>query len=193
MRLRESDNYEPLGHGIAVLGENCRVEAVTEAVREWLWKYFPEFDGEGTALPPELDAWLDEQLEQSSAAIKIASGRNIFKRQRGERRLVVRIKFDHENDKTMLLLSEEEPLFTQESLRRELRVAFGITEREADVVYYLLLGKTNPEISVILEIAERTAQKHVENIFPKLGVENRQAAIVYIFEFCKRLHAEQME
>jgi DNA-binding CsgD family transcriptional regulator len=193
MYLRETENFEPLGHGIAVLGEANQVEAVTEAVREWLWRYFPEFEGDGTSLPPELEAWLNEQMEQSPAAPNISKGRTAFKRHRGERRLVVRIKCDHQNGMTMLLLTEEEPLFTHESLRRELRVAFGVTEREADVVFYLLLGKTNPEIALILDIAGRTTQKHVENIFPKLGVENRQAAIVFIFEFCKRLHAERME
>ncbi|MGB0580723.1 MAG: response regulator transcription factor [Limisphaerales bacterium] len=80
-----------------------------------------------------------------------------------------------------------------ESLHRELHKACELTGREADVGYYLSLGKTNPEISMILEIAERTVQKHLENAFPKLGVENRQAAIVFIFDFFKRLHSENME
>lgn len=186
------DNYEPIGHGIVVLGPDLSVLAVTEAVRQWLWRYFPEFNGDGDALPPEIDGWLHEHLNEDenlgSSAI-----RTTFKRQRGDRRLMARIKLDYENRQTLLLFSEEEPLFTLESVHRELHAACELTRRESDVVYYLALGKTNPEISMILDIAERTVQKHLENAFPKLGVENRQSAIVFIFDFFKRLHAENME
>lgn len=186
------DNYEALGHGITVLGPDYSVLAVTESVRQWLWRYFPEFDGDVNALPPEIDGWMREHLNEDHT-LGSSAIRSVFKRQRGDRRLMVRIKLDYENRQTLLLFSEEEPLFTLESLHRELHSACELTGREADVVYYLALGKTNPEISMILEIAERTVQKHLENAFPKLGVENRQSAIVFIFDFFKRLHAENLE
>ncbi|MEC8482983.1 MAG: helix-turn-helix transcriptional regulator, partial [Pseudomonadota bacterium] len=35
---------------------------------------------------------------------------------------------------------------------------------------------TNREIAEILEMSPRTVNKHLEQIFPKLGVENRTAA-----------------
>jgi DNA-binding CsgD family transcriptional regulator len=52
----------------------------------------------------------------------------------------------------------------------------GLTEREAEVLHWVAEGKTNPEIAVILSISPRTAQKHVENLLSKLGVETRTAA-----------------
>jgi DNA-binding CsgD family transcriptional regulator len=37
-------------------------------------------------------------------------------------------------------------------------------------------GKTNAEIGCILDMSTRTAGKHLEHIFEKLGVETRMAA-----------------
>ncbi|MEN3792396.1 DNA-binding response regulator [Fulvimarina sp. MAC3] len=54
--------------------------------------------------------------------------------------------------------------------------AFGLTIREAEVLLWIAHGKSNREIGDILEISHRTANKHTEQIFDKLGVENRTAA-----------------
>jgi DNA-binding response OmpR family regulator/DNA-binding CsgD family transcriptional regulator len=55
-------------------------------------------------------------------------------------------------------------------------LALHLTPREAEVLYWLSEGKTNPEIALILSSARRTVEKHVEHILQKLGVENRAAA-----------------
>ncbi len=39
-------------------------------------------------------------------------------------------------------------------------------------------GKTNAEVGVILEMSDRTVQKHLEHIYQKLGVETRTTAAV---------------
>lgn len=57
-------------------------------------------------------------------------------------------------------------------LRREL----NLTVRESEVLFWLANGKTNREIAEILGMGVRTVNKHLEQIFPKLGVENRTAA-----------------
>ncbi|MGP1609173.1 MAG: response regulator transcription factor, partial [Burkholderiales bacterium] len=44
------------------------------------------------------------------------------------------------------------------------------------VLYWISNGKTNREIAEILGMSPRTVNKHLEQIFPKLGVENRTAA-----------------
>jgi DNA-binding NarL/FixJ family response regulator len=54
--------------------------------------------------------------------------------------------------------------------------AFGLTEREAEVLLWTARGKSNREMSEILSISPRTVNKHLERIFTKLGVENRAAA-----------------
>lgn len=53
---------------------------------------------------------------------------------------------------------------------------FGITKREADVYLWLAKGKTNREIARILDMSPRTVNKHLEQLFKKLGVDNRTSA-----------------
>lgn len=57
-----------------------------------------------------------------------------------------------------------------------LRAAFGLTEREAGVLLWVSNGKANREIALILAMSPRTVNKHLEQIFRKLGVENRTSA-----------------
>jgi len=59
---------------------------------------------------------------------------------------------------------------------RALQEAFALTAREADVLVWISRGKSNREISEILGISPRTVNKHLEQVFAKLGVENRAAA-----------------
>ena len=54
--------------------------------------------------------------------------------------------------------------------------ALGLTPREAEVLSWLAQGKSNPEIAVILAMSEGTVKKHLEHVFEKLGVDNRNAA-----------------
>lgn len=57
-----------------------------------------------------------------------------------------------------------------------LRSKLNITGRESEVLYWLSNGKTNKEIALILNIGPRTVNKHLEQVFSKLGVENRTTA-----------------
>jgi DNA-binding NarL/FixJ family response regulator len=52
----------------------------------------------------------------------------------------------------------------------------GLTVREAEVLLWVSRGKKNREVSEILHISPRTVNKHLEQIFAKLGVENRSSA-----------------
>jgi DNA-binding CsgD family transcriptional regulator len=75
-------------------------------------------------------------------------------------------------DELLFRLSEEAPAAGVERLR----TALGLTSREADVLLWLSRGKTNREIGEILAISPRTVNKHLEQVFTKLGVENRASA-----------------
>jgi DNA-binding CsgD family transcriptional regulator len=52
----------------------------------------------------------------------------------------------------------------------------GLTTREGEVLSWLSKGKTNRDIAQILGLSHRTVDKHLEQIYAKLGVENRTAA-----------------
>ncbi len=60
--------------------------------------------------------------------------------------------------------------------QRRLLQAFSLTSREAEVLLWLSRGKPNRDIGEILNISPRTVNKHLEQVFVKLGVENRAAA-----------------
>ena len=53
---------------------------------------------------------------------------------------------------------------------------FALTPREAEVLLWLSRGKANRDIAQILGLSPRTVDKHLEQIYAKLGVENRTAA-----------------
>lgn len=62
------------------------------------------------------------------------------------------------------------------TLPPEFSSELGLTTREGEVLAWLSKGKTNRDIAQILGLSPRTVDKHLEQIYAKLGVENRTAA-----------------
>ena len=57
-----------------------------------------------------------------------------------------------------------------------------LTEREPEVLRLMARGATNAEIGRSLHVAEATVKTHVGNIFAKVGVRDRPAAIVFAYD-----------
>lgn len=57
-----------------------------------------------------------------------------------------------------------------------LEAALPVTKREAEVLLWVAHGKTNREIGEILTLSPRTVNKHLEQIYPKIQVDNRSGA-----------------
>ena len=55
---------------------------------------------------------------------------------------------------------------------------FALTTRESEVLLWIAKGKSNRDIGDILGLSARTVNKHLEQIYVKLGVENRASAAV---------------
>ena len=60
--------------------------------------------------------------------------------------------------------------------------AHGLTPRELEVLHLIAAGKTNKAIAAELVLSERTVERHVSNIFTKLGLSSRAAATSYAYE-----------
>jgi len=60
--------------------------------------------------------------------------------------------------------------------------SFGLTLREWQVLRLLVGGETNKSIAEKLFISERTVDRHVSNIFNKLGVSSRAAATALVYK-----------
>jgi DNA-binding CsgD family transcriptional regulator len=71
-----------------------------------------------------------------------------------------------------------------DSLTRRVRSidAHGLTPRELQVLRLVAAGATNRVIAAELVLSERTVDRHVSNIFTKLGVSSRTAATAYAYD-----------
>lgn len=130
-------------------------------------------------------AWLSEQLPEQMR-ILLAPHYNREKGlliNAGEKPVEIRyISQTGANEYLMQLIDLERPSDV-ELLRAALP---NITEREGEVLLWIARGKTNREIGTILSMSPRTVNKHLEQIFKKLGVENRTSAAVVALKY---LHA----
>jgi len=57
--------------------------------------------------------------------------------------------------------------------------AAGLTAREAEVLALLARGNTNSDIAANLSLSVRTVERHIANIYAKIGAHNRSAAVAY--------------
>jgi DNA-binding NarL/FixJ family response regulator len=58
----------------------------------------------------------------------------------------------------------------------------GLTTRELQVLRLLASGKTNHAIATDLVLAEKTVDRHVSNLYTKLGVSSRASATAYAYQ-----------
>ncbi len=79
-------------------------------------------------------------------------------------------------DEILLVIQEAAPVEVERTAVHKLQQRLGLTSREAEVLYWLSCGKSNRDIAEILGISLRTADKHLEHVYAKLGVESRSGA-----------------
>jgi DNA-binding NarL/FixJ family response regulator len=122
--------------------------------------------GSGPGLPP----MLTERLKQ----LRLARSRSVARSYLdiGNRRLEVSFLSSLGPDELLFRLTELNEQADEDLLQKRLE----LTTREAQVLLWISRGKSNREIGEILTISPRTVNKHLEQVFVKLGVENRAAA-----------------
>ena len=150
---------------IAVDSTTGRLVWQTPLARELLER----FDlGRGPLAPIELLGWL------ASAASEMAAGREavVLSMPRAGRRLVCTAHERTAEGEWLVVMREESDAAVVEGLS----AAFRLTAREAEVLHWVIKGKTNRDIGDILGLSPRTVHKHLEHVFEKLGVETRTAA-----------------
>jgi DNA-binding NarL/FixJ family response regulator len=58
----------------------------------------------------------------------------------------------------------------------------ALTAREIEVLRLVAQGHTNKRIGEALSLAEKTVDRHLSNIFDKLGVSSRAAATAHAIQ-----------
>ena len=69
-------------------------------------------------------------------------------------------------------------------------LSFKLTTREAEVLYWVVKGKTNRDIGEILGSSPATVKKHLERVYVKMGVETRTAAAGLAMTKIRQLHPQ---
>jgi DNA-binding response OmpR family regulator/DNA-binding CsgD family transcriptional regulator len=118
--------------------------------------------------PPELLQWITDAHRARREGRDPAS----LLHAAGSRRLLASFHDQTGDDEWLVVLREESDASAIESLI----AAFRLTQREAEVLYWVVQGKTSNDIGDILGNSPRTVNKHLEHVFEKLGVETRTAA-----------------
>lgn len=150
---------------VAVHPESGRVAWQTPLARALLADHALAADG---YVPTALRAWVANAARERLAGkdpLPLAIARDA-------RRLVFTLGQRTEDGAWLVLMREESLAATLEALC----AAFRLTAREAEVLHWVIKGKTNRDIGDILGTSPRTVHKHLEHVFEKLGVETRTAA-----------------
>jgi len=91
----------------------------------------------------------------------------------GDRRLEISVVSSVGPDEWLFRLTESAAGVVEEEV---LQKTLSISSRESEVLLWVSRGKSNREIGEILTISPRTVDKHIAQIFAKLGVANRASA-----------------
>jgi CheY-like chemotaxis protein/DNA-binding CsgD family transcriptional regulator len=130
------------------------------------------FGGDGNGMPAEVMAWIAREALRRRAGAEPST----LTVARGSRRVTfalheVQSDFGGEGEWLVVLREADDAAMIE-----AMTLAFKLTAREAEVLYWVVKGKTNRDIGDILGTSPRTVHKHLEHVFTKLGVETRTAA-----------------
>jgi len=139
---------------------DTRAPETPPVVLEWLRRHAPEARQQGIE-PPALSIVQGSAGPSQGASASSLSLR--LHRQTGQ---------DDDGDEWMIVMREVSDTAVIEAMSLSLK----LTAREAEVLYWVVKGKTNKDIGEILGSSPATAKKHLERVYVKLGVETRTAA-----------------
>lgn len=179
---------EELTARIRVHLANARRERSARMALDTAGRYLMATDGAGQV------AWATPQAAKLIATLTGVEGTHLPEDLRG--RLAARARGESDGTVTVDLgearrlgftalgrAGDDEHLFrlvVEESGAEEavLKKRFQLTGREAEVLLWIARGKSNRDIGDILGLSPRTVNKHLEQVYAKLGVENRASAAV---------------
>jgi DNA-binding response OmpR family regulator/DNA-binding CsgD family transcriptional regulator len=138
----------------------------TPKAKQLLSELFPANGDEGAGLPPNVVRQLTGLRHQGG----LAGARSVI--EVGGRKMELAFLSSTGPDELLFRLTEISTVPDEQLLQQTL----ALTTRESQVLLWISRGKSNREIGEILAISPRTVNKHLEQVFVKLGVENRAAA-----------------
>ena len=169
---------ESESQGVILFKADGKVVCISPLAKEMLENYLDISLTEDALLPARLLQWFQSEATATSAPL---AGLGNIKARGVERQpliienagkyLQIKLLSDFTTGDYILLTIEKDSSRQWQKLQ-----TYGLSGRETEVLLWLAKGKTNLEIAAILGMSKRTAEKHLEHIFVKLGVETRAAA-----------------
>jgi DNA-binding response OmpR family regulator/DNA-binding CsgD family transcriptional regulator len=154
------------GRFLLATDQAARLLWCTPKAKQLLAELFPAVAGQGPSLPPAVIEQI-KQLRQPAAKSAARAYLEV-----GSRRIELSFLSSIGPDELLFRLAEVTAGGDEQLLQQTLQ----LTGREAEVLLWISRGKSNREIGEILHISPRTVNKHLEQVFVKLGVENRASA-----------------
>jgi DNA-binding NarL/FixJ family response regulator len=171
-----SQLHQTLNHlGLVILSSEGQVQRVTPQAMEWLEAYFPKTTS-SFQMPDHLWAWVKHQISCATLESNFSKAQLPLRIEQAGRHLVIRLVIEQRSERYLLLL-EEQTL----SLSKLLEL-LGLSQRETEVLFWVMQGKENKAIATQLSVGPSTVRKHLENIYHKLGVQSRTEAIAQALE-----------
>jgi len=155
--------------GAVLFQSNGKIVCISPFAKKMFAKYFNVTLDIGNALPKRLLKWF--KIRELSKSVE----REALTLEKENNILLVRLINDFTTGDNIFVVTETSPTARVRDLTE-----YDLSSRETEVLTWLAKGKSNIEIAMILSISKRTAEKHMENIFAKLGVETRAAAATAI-------------
>ncbi len=160
--------------GTIVLNTDGRVISIAPQAIVWLETYFAKSSC-CSQLPDHLWSWVKHQVNGLVHKSDLARVCKPLRVEQNGRKLAIRLVV--ESNTRYLLLLEEQTLASFNSLE-----LLGLSQRETEVLHWLIQGKDNKHIAIELRIKVGTVRKHLENIYLKLGVQSRTEAVAYTLD-----------
>jgi DNA-binding CsgD family transcriptional regulator len=168
-------SIEELDRAIVSVSDKGDIRWSTPRAAQLLACYGLQSKRRSNQLPLSLRDWIRLQGDKLNSGTAVSSPLMPLVIERDNRSL--RIRFIQDKERRLLFFEEVRNDFPLESLKQ-----LGLSRRETEILYWVAQGKSNPEIGTILGISPRTVQKHLERVYPRLGVENRHGAIAMALE-----------
>ena len=168
--------------GLIILHADGRVAAVTAGAARWLRHLR---DAVGSRLP-------EHRLSDAIYAVASVAGglpddpgparlpRARVRVETGEWLLVHAARLERDgdaSDEVAVMIEQARPTQIAPLLVR----AYGLSERESDVVKAVLHGLSTEEISRSLHLSAYTVQDYLKSVFHKVGVSSRRELVAHVF------------
>lgn len=154
------------GRFLLATDRSGRLQWCTPKAKQLLTELFPAQNDPNADLPPVIVESVmrlyEDRVAGQSRSVVGANGR----------KLEVSMLSPVGPDELLFRLNELSGAQDTQLLQQSLQ----LTSRESEVLLWISRGKSNREIGAILSISPRTVNKHLEQVFVKLGVENRASA-----------------